>query len=120
MLFLFVQLVDVDSPFSRFNCDSVTVQSVLLTFAVKANSGSVQAVASKKSFVTPSLVTPTHPEEDILFQWRLRRKIEQARECPQPRQHPHPHGPSFSWEVPSFSLPSASGQAYKVGVIVYC
>lgn len=91
----------------------------LLTFAVKASSDSVQALASKKSFVTPSLVSPTRPEEDILFQWRLRRKIEQARECPQPLQHPRLHGPTFSWEVPSLSHPSASGLAYKVGVIVY-
>lgn len=91
----------------------------LLTFPVKANSDLVQAVSSQKPFVTPSLVTPTHLEEDILFQWRLRRKIEQARECPQPLQHPSLHGPTFSWQAPSLSHPSASGQAYKVGLVVY-
>ncbi|XP_070822719.1 proline and serine-rich protein 3 isoform X2 [Chaetodon trifascialis] len=52
-------------------------------------------------------------EEDILFQWRLRRKIEQAREWPQSLQHSSPHGPTFSWQGPSLSYPSASGQAYK-------
>lgn len=90
-----------------------------LTFPVKANSDLVQAVSSQKPFVTPSLVIPTRPEEDVLFQWRLRRKIEQARECPQPLRHPSLHGPTFSWQAPSLGYPSASGQAYKVELIVY-
>ncbi|XP_041648823.1 proline and serine-rich protein 3 isoform X2 [Cheilinus undulatus] len=46
--------------------------------------------------------------EDILFQWRLRRKIEQARE-----QHSGFHATTFSWQSPSLRQTSPSGQAYK-------
>ncbi len=89
------------------------------TFTAKASSDSAQAVSSHKSSAIPSLVPPTRPEEDILFQWRLRRKIEQAREWPQSLQHPGLLGPTFSWQAPSLSPASASGQAYMVGVIAY-
>ncbi|CAL9705942.1 unnamed protein product [Knipowitschia caucasica] len=37
--------------------------------------------------------TPLRPEEDILFQWRLRRKMEKAREWTQAQQHFDP----YSW-----------------------
>ncbi|XP_076593859.1 proline and serine-rich protein 3 isoform X2 [Chaetodon auriga] len=62
--------------------------------------------------LVPSSIKSTS-EEDILFQWRLRRKIEQAREWPQSLQHSSPHGPTFSWQGPTSSYPSASRQAYK-------
>ncbi|XP_031708420.1 proline and serine-rich protein 3 isoform X3 [Anarrhichthys ocellatus] len=65
------------------------------------------------SSVVPPLAPPTRREEDILFQWRLRRKMEQAREGSQSLQHSSLHGPTFSWQAPSSSHPSASGQAYK-------
>lgn len=87
----------------------------LLTFTAKASSDSVQVESCQRSSFIPSLVPHTRPEEDILFQWRLRRKIEQAREWPQSLQHSSLHGPTFSWQAP----PSASGRAYKVRVIVY-
>ncbi|XP_039661371.1 proline and serine-rich protein 3 isoform X2 [Perca fluviatilis] len=70
----------------------------------------VQAVSS---CVIPSLVPPTRREEDILFQWRLRRKMEQAREWPHSLQQSSRHGPTFSWQAPISSHPSASGPAYK-------
>ncbi|XP_035862166.1 proline and serine-rich protein 3 [Sander lucioperca] len=70
----------------------------------------VQAVSS---CVIPSLLPPTRREEDILFQWRLKRKMEQAREWPQSLQQSSRHGPTFSWQAPISSHPSASGQAYK-------
>lgn len=76
-------------------------------------------MSSHKTSALPSLVPPTRPEEDILFQWRLRRKIEQAREWPQSLQHSSLRGPTFSWQTPNLSHASASGQAYKVGVIVH-
>lgn len=40
--------------------------------------------------VIPSLVAPLRPEEDILFQWRLRRKMEKAREWTQAQQNISP------------------------------
>ncbi|XP_062278950.1 proline and serine-rich protein 3 isoform X3 [Scomber scombrus] len=70
-------------------------------------------MSSQKSPDFPSLVPPTRPEEDILFQWRLRRKMEQARECSQPQQHSGLHGSTFSWQGPSVRYPSANAQAYK-------
>ncbi|XP_041797871.1 proline and serine-rich protein 3 isoform X2 [Chelmon rostratus] len=90
--------VDIDEPLRR-----PLIPSTIKSTTVRACSDSV----------IPSLVPPTRPEEDILFQWRLRRKIEQAREWPQPLQHSSLHGPAFSWQGPSLSYPSASGQPYK-------
>uniref|UniRef100_UPI0037E7E1A2 proline and serine-rich protein 3 isoform X2 n=1 Tax=Semicossyphus pulcher TaxID=241346 RepID=UPI0037E7E1A2 len=91
--------VSVDEP----------VRRTLIT--AKARSDSAQAWSSQKPSIIPSLVPPTRPEEDILFQWRLRRKMEQARDWPQ--QHSSLHGPTFSWQAPSLGQTSASGQAYK-------
>lgn len=86
-----------------------------LTFTAKASSNSVQAAPPQKSIIH-SLGPPKRPEEDILFQWRLRRKMEQAREWPQALKHSSPTDPAFSWQAPSLSVPSAGGQAHKVGV----
>lgn len=44
-------------------------------------------LAKNSAPVIPTLVPPIHPEEDILFQWRLRRKMEKAREWAQAQQH---------------------------------
>ncbi|XP_074510131.1 proline and serine-rich protein 3 isoform X1 [Sebastes fasciatus] len=74
---------------------------------------SVQAVSFQKPSVIPPLVPSTRREDDILFQWRLRRKIEQAREWPRSLQHSSLHGPTFSWQMPSLNHPSDRGQAYK-------
>lgn len=95
----------------------VTLPFFSLTFAAKGISGVAQPASFKKSVFTPSLVTPLRPEEDILFQWRLRRKLEQARECPQPLQRLSLHGPTFNWQTPSVYSPSDSRGAYKVKVI---
>lgn len=108
-------IVRVSSNFLLCQCDGAMC---LLTFTAKANSDSVHAPSYQKSSVIPSLVPPARPEEDILFQWRLRRKIEQAREWPQSLQHSSLHGPAFSWQASSLSHPSASGHPYKVGVRV--
>ncbi|XP_010787972.1 proline and serine-rich protein 3 isoform X1 [Notothenia coriiceps] len=83
----------------------------LITSTAKACSDSDRAVFFQRSSVIPSLVPPTRREEDILFQWRLRRKIEQAREWPP--QQTSLLGPTFSWQAPSSNNASARGQAYK-------
>nr|XP_046255329.1 proline and serine-rich protein 3 isoform X2 [Scatophagus argus] len=98
--------VSVDEPLRR-----PFIPSSLKSTTVKSSSDSVQAEPYQKSCFIPCLVPPTRPEEDILFQWRLRRKIEQAREWP--LQHSSFHSPAFSWQASSLSNPSASGQVYK-------
>ncbi|XP_042346453.1 proline and serine-rich protein 3 isoform X2 [Plectropomus leopardus] len=99
--------VSIDEPVRRPLIPS------LIKSNAKASSDSVQAVSFQKSSVIPSMAPPTRREDDILFQWRLRRKIEQAREWPQSLQHSSLHGSTFSWQAPSLNNPSASGQAYK-------
>ncbi|XP_030249195.1 proline and serine-rich protein 3 isoform X2 [Sparus aurata] len=100
--------VSVDEPLRR-----PLIPSMIKSTTAKASSDSVHAPSYQKSSVIPSLVPPARPEEDILFQWRLRRKIEQAREWPQSLQHSSLHGPAFSWQASSLSHPSASGHPYK-------
>lgn len=75
------------------------------TATAKTNSDSNQAF--QKPAVIPSVVPSTRPEEDILFQWRLRRKMEQARE-----QHSS-YGPTFNWQLPTLSYTSGCGQHFK-------
>lgn len=86
----------------------------LFIFAGKARSDSEPAASSQKSFIPPSLVNPQRPEEDILFQWRLRRKMEQAREGPWHMQHTRLHGPTVSWQTPALTHPPATGPLFKV------
>lgn len=90
----------------------------LFIFAVKARSDSEPAASSQKSVLPPSSVTPQWPAEDILFQWRLRRKMEQAREGPRHVQHPSLHGPTFSWQSQTFNHPAASGPLFKVRLVL--
>ncbi|XP_071326777.1 proline and serine-rich protein 3 isoform X2 [Trachinotus anak] len=99
--------VSIDEPVRR-----PLIPSLIKSTTAKASSNSVQAVSSQKS-VLPSLGPPTRPEEDILFQWRLRRKMEQAREWPQSLKHSSLQSTTFSWRAPSLSPTSAGGQAYK-------
>lgn len=79
---------------------------------------------SQKSCMLPSLVPPTHPEEDILFQWRLRRKMELARERPPSHQYSSVHGSSFNYQGHSLYCSTASGQTHKVrvmkGILIPC
>ncbi|XP_063734897.1 proline and serine-rich protein 3 isoform X2 [Eleginops maclovinus] len=98
--------VSIDEPLRRPMIPS------LITSTAKACSDSDWAVSSQRSPVIPSLVPPGRQEEDILFQWRLRRKIEQAREWPQPLQQSSLHGPTFSWQAPSSNITSARGHDY--------
>lgn len=88
----------------------------LFIFAVKARSDSDPAASSLKCFVPPSLVTPQRLEEDILFQWRLRRKMEQAREGSRHVQ-PSLHGPTLSWQTETLNQPAADGAFLKVRLV---
>ncbi|XP_020493051.1 proline and serine-rich protein 3 isoform X1 [Labrus bergylta] len=85
------------------------IPGVTMSAAEMASSDSIQAHLSQNPSVVPSLEPPTRPEDDILFQWRLRRKIEQAREWPQ--KHSGFYGPTTNHQ--SLSQTSASGQAYE-------
>ncbi|XP_072250608.1 proline and serine-rich protein 3 isoform X2 [Leuresthes tenuis] len=88
------------------------IPSLIKPTAAKDSSESVRAVSFQKSFI-PNLSPPTRPEEDILFQWRLRRKMEQARERPQSLQRSSFHGSTLTWQNPSLTHPSAHEQPYK-------
>lgn len=90
----------------------------LFIFAGKARSDSEPAASSQKSFIPPSLVNPQRPEEDILFQWRLRRKMEQARGGPWHMQHTRLHGPTVTWQTPTLNHPPATGPLLKVDLHV--
>ncbi|XP_054903953.1 proline and serine-rich protein 3 [Poeciliopsis prolifica] len=70
------------------------------------------AVPSQK-YVMPTTTPPTRPEDDILFQWRLRRKMEQARGWPTTMKQSGLHDSAFSWQAPSLVHASVSGEAYK-------
>ncbi|XP_028281310.1 proline and serine-rich protein 3 isoform X2 [Parambassis ranga] len=88
------------------------IPSLINPSTQKASLGSVHAAPSQNPVIW-SLVPPTRPEDDILFQWRLRRKMEQAREWPQSLHQSNVHGSTFSWQLPSTSHSSIGGQAYK-------
>lgn len=97
--------ISIDEPVKQ-----PLIPSFIKNTIAKASSDSAHAVSSQKS-VIPSLVPPTHPEEDILFQWRLRRKMEQAREQPLSVQASSPY--MFSRQVPKLSYPSVTEQVHK-------
>lgn len=59
--------------------------------------------------VIPNLASTTLPEDDILFQWRLRRKMEKARDWAQSQQQHTRHGNIFSWQ-PSVSFNPPGGE----------
>ncbi|KAM3614181.1 uncharacterized protein V6R79_011135 [Siganus canaliculatus] len=93
--------INVDEPLQR------------PSIPIALKSASVKDSASSQKSVIPALLPPTRPEEDILFQWRLRRKIEQARERPQTLQHSSAPDPTFRWQAPTISQPFDGGKADK-------
>ncbi|XP_053288960.1 proline and serine-rich protein 3 isoform X2 [Pleuronectes platessa] len=99
--------VRIDEPLRR-----PLIPGFITSTTAMISSYSNQAVGSQTS-VIPSLRPPTRPEEDILFQWRLRRKMEQAREGPQSLQHSSQHGTTVNWRGSSLRHPSADEHAYK-------
>lgn len=76
--------------------------------AAKVSPDWAPAATSQKS-VIPTVTPPTRPEEDILFQWRLRRKMEQARGLSQSVKQSGLHDSAFSWQASSLVDTSASG-----------
>ncbi|XP_072316588.1 proline and serine-rich protein 3 isoform X2 [Eucyclogobius newberryi] len=72
-------------------------------------------IAKDLPSVMPSSVTPLHREEDILFQWRLRRKMENAREWSQSKQHFNPRG----WQGFNKSQPLHSEQRIMESQTIY-
>ncbi|KAM4567716.1 proline and serine-rich protein 3 [Fundulus diaphanus] len=69
--------------------------------------------ASFQKSVIPTMTPPTRPEDDILFQWRLRRKMEQARGWSQSMKQSGLQDSAFSWQAPRLVYESAGGQPYK-------
>uniref|UniRef100_A0A1A8EQI2 Chromosome 19 open reading frame 55 n=1 Tax=Nothobranchius korthausae TaxID=1143690 RepID=A0A1A8EQI2_9TELE len=94
---------DVSSPVTA---DEPVRRPLMKPFAV--SSDSIHAASSQKSTL-PVLGPPTRPEEDILFQWRLRRKMEQARDRSWFIPRSNLQDPAFSWQAPTLIQPTASG-----------
>ncbi|KAM4735260.1 proline and serine-rich protein 3 [Anableps anableps] len=99
--------VSVDEPMRQ-----PLIPSLMKATAAKISPDSAPAASSQKS-VLPTMTPPTHPEEDILFQWRLRRKMEQARGWSQSMKQSGLHDSACSWQAPSLIHASAIGQPYK-------
>ncbi|XP_076016854.1 proline and serine-rich protein 3 isoform X2 [Genypterus blacodes] len=100
--------VSVDEPMRR-----PLFPSIITSATVKSGSGLIQAAPSQKLGLTPSMVPPTHPEEDILFQWRLRRKMELAREPPQSHQYISVHGSSLKYQDHNLHWSNSSGHTQQ-------
>ncbi|XP_054639211.1 proline and serine-rich protein 3 isoform X2 [Dunckerocampus dactyliophorus] len=67
--------------------------------------------------LTSAIAPPTRPEEDILFQWRLRRKMEQANEQCQSNQHSELLTSTLH---AGLHLSSVNGQPSKQQQIIQC
>ncbi|XP_029958025.1 proline and serine-rich protein 3 [Salarias fasciatus] len=99
--------VTVDEPVRR-----PLIPSLIKQTTVQERLNSIHGASSQKP-VGHSFPAATRPEEDILFQWRLRRKMEQARDWTQPPQSSSFLHPSLGRPSPGSLLPPGSGQAYK-------
>lgn len=86
----------------------------IVVFAAMATLDSASAVPHQRYAVT-SLPAPP---EDILSQWRLRRKMEQASEQCQSRQNSRLCTPTYRGPGPSLHFSTLNLHPYKVGVIV--
>ncbi|XP_077951322.1 proline and serine-rich protein 3 isoform X2 [Gasterosteus aculeatus] len=104
---------DFSSPVSVYEQVRRPFIPIKTRVSEKFSSDAVQNMFCQNSSVLPFVVPPTRREEDILFQWRLRRKMEQAREGSQSLQHAGLHDPTSNWPAPSSSRLSARGAAYK-------
>ncbi|XP_008430625.1 proline and serine-rich protein 3 [Poecilia reticulata] len=88
--------VSVDEPVRQPLIPSLTKS----TTAVIGPDPAAAAAFSQKS-VMATMTPPTRPEDDILFQWRLRRKMEQARGWSRSMKQSGLHDSAFSWQAPS-------------------
>lgn len=93
--------------------DTTSITAVIVVFTAKVSPDWAPAASSQKS-VNPTVTPPTRPEEDILFQWRLRRKMEQARGSSQSVKQSGLHDSDFSWQAPSLVNALASELPQKV------
>ncbi|XP_057689684.1 proline and serine-rich protein 3 isoform X2 [Corythoichthys intestinalis] len=91
-------------------------QGCLTNESIKSKAGmtkldSAPAVPLQRhtSFITP----PPHPEQDILTQWRLRRKMEQVNEWCKAQENSRLFTPTFSSLGPSLHTSPVHGQPYK-------
>ncbi|KAM9723371.1 proline and serine-rich protein 3 [Menidia menidia] len=73
----------------------------------------INPTSAKDSSESVRAPTFARPEEDILFQWRLRRKMEQARERPRSLQHSSFHASKVTWQTPGVAHSSATQQHDK-------
>ncbi|XP_014885357.1 proline and serine-rich protein 3 [Poecilia latipinna] len=87
--------VSVDEPVRQ-----PLIPSLMKSTAAAIGPDPAAAAFSQKS-VMPTMTPPTRPEDDILFQWRLRRKMEQARGWSRSMKQSGLHGSAFSWQAPS-------------------
>ncbi|XP_035286751.1 proline and serine-rich protein 3 isoform X1 [Anguilla anguilla] len=98
---------DLSSPFSVDEPAQRPVAPSLINHTTALNTGPT-AMPSVGAF----LASRTRPEDDILFQWRLRRKMEQARQWPLP----HAQGPARHQPPVSSLAPQAQRGLYPSGV----
>ena len=78
------------------------------------SSSSAPVGPSQNGYTPSSSISCQRPEEDILFQWRLRRKMEQASHWPpapsQPFPSLHQHQPPSAWQTPPLHQPPSALQ----------
>ncbi|XP_077577709.1 proline and serine-rich protein 3 [Stigmatopora nigra] len=86
------------------------VQGRLINTSIKSTAGMTKLDSAPtvpiQRYTVPSVLTPSHPEQDILTQWRLRRKMEQA------QQDSKIFTSSFSNRGPGLITSSIYGQPY--------
>ncbi|XP_038129470.1 proline and serine-rich protein 3 isoform X1 [Cyprinodon tularosa] len=101
---------DLSSPFS---VDEPVRQPLVPILKRPTAANLIPDSASFQKPAVPSIAPPTRPEDDILFQWRLRRKMEQARDWSQSTKTSGVYDSAISRQIPSFVPASASGEPDK-------
>ncbi|CAL8261190.1 unnamed protein product [Boreogadus saida] len=101
--------VSANQPFRR-----PFYPSLIEPTACNTSSSSPTVGPSQNGYTPSSSVNRQRPEEDILFQWRLRRKMEQASHWPpapsQPFPSLHQHQPPSAWQTPTLHQPPSALQ----------
>ncbi|XP_077383075.1 proline and serine-rich protein 3 isoform X2 [Festucalex cinctus] len=95
-----------------------TLQRLVANTSIKptptmATLDSAPAVRIQQYTVTSRMAPPARPEEDILTQWRLRRKMKQASERSQSQQNSTICTPTFRALGPSLQFTPVIGHPYK-------
>ncbi|CAL8356222.1 unnamed protein product [Arctogadus glacialis] len=101
--------VSANQPFRR-----PFFPSLIEPTACNTRSSSPTVGPLQNGYTPSSSVSRQRPEEDILFQWRLRRKMEQASHWPpapsQPFPSLHQHQPPSAWQTPTLHQPPSALQ----------